>query len=120
MIITYDVTMTYDIPEEIDNQIPDYFYYAMAGELFSIYGPNLFRIQEHGYDLDSSTSGWVCAFKATCLKLGLKEVLDYYIHLSWWNSDIFDGIIEDRIIDKVIKNGNYNANTYYKYLFEKC
>ena len=32
----------YEIPKDVDARIPEYFYMALAGELFSIFGRRLF------------------------------------------------------------------------------
>jgi len=127
----------YKIPKEIDSQIPDYFYYAMAGELVSIFGAWILEKQDYPeydddgneiagdlnvdgsyYDLNSSTGGWNEAFKMTCKKLDMMWLMDYYETLEWYDSDIFDGIIEDRIIENYIEKDHMHdhANCYYKYL----
>ena len=132
------VFVRYTIPEEIDKKIPEYFYYAMMGELCSIHGPMMFEkipwiefddegseIPETGdesqdyYDLDSSTGGWYEALRATCNKLNMNWLLEYWKTLEWYDSDIFDGIIEDRIIKKCIETEPSNCNPYYKYLVNK-
>lgn len=136
-----DVKIEYTIPPEIDEKIPEYFYFAMAGELASILGPDVFEeiciykmdddfnnildengnyiIEEKYYDLDSGSAAWYEAFKATCKKLGLEQLISYHYSLEWYDSDVFDGIIEYRIIEKFIKRENHNANPYYKYLIDK-
>jgi hypothetical protein len=113
----------YHIPEEIENRIPEYFYIAMAGELCSIFGWQIFEKQEDSYiseiepyyDLASSTGGWYEAFKATCKKLDMNWLLEYYRTLAWYDSDMFDGVIENRIITNFIEKDD-NANSYYRYL----
>ena len=68
----------YIIPPKIKDRIPDYFYTAFAGKLFSVYGwersRDMFYPEIDGGDADlaSSTSGWVQAFKATCRKLDME------------------------------------------------
>ena len=131
------VYVKYKIPKEIDSRIPEYFYYAMAGELVSIFGTWILEKQDypeydddgneiHGdlnvdgsyYDLNSSTGGWNEAFKMTCKKLDMMWLMDYYETLEWYDSDIFDGIIENRIIENYIEKDHMHdhANCYYKYL----
>lgn len=130
------VHVEYEIPQEIDSKIPEYFYFAMAGELCSIFGPRIFdRIEYAEYDedgnvlpsstddsesyyysLDSGTGGWYEAFKMTCRKLGLDWLLDYWKTLEWYDSDIFDGIIEERIIEKFVMSEDNRCNAYYKWL----
>lgn len=136
-----NIRIEYSIPSEIDMKIPDYFYFAMAGELASIMGPDIFTvipiyklddndnevldengnyiIEDEYYDLNSSTAGWYEAFKATCHKLDLPWLIDYHDKLEWYDSDVFDGIIEDRIIMFFIKKDTHNTNPYYIYLINK-
>ena len=133
------VYVNYEIPQEIDSRIPNYFYYAMTGELVSIFGPLIlekidyleYEYDDDGnqipgdpnvdasyYDLNSSTGGWNEAFKMTCKKLDMMWLMDYYRTLECYDSDIFDGIIEDRIIENYIEKDHMHdhANCYYKYL----
>ena len=46
-------------------------------------------------------------------------LLEYWNTLEWYDSDIFDGIIEDRIIDKFIESEDSHCNAYYRFLVEK-
>lgn len=127
MPIDNEGNLHYHIPEEIENRIPEYFYIAMAGELCSIFGWQIFEKYEDPYhpeiepfyDLGSSTSGWCEAFKATCKKLGMDWLLEYYRTLEWYDSDMFDGIIENCIITNFINIENEDDNPYYHYLCNK-
>ena len=132
------VHIEYEIPKEIKEKIPDYFYYAMAGELVSVFGPYILQHppagyydeendewvedgEEDYYDLDTSTGGWCEAFYATCKKLDMQWLYDYWRTLAWYDSDIFDGEIEDEIIKRFCEKDHLadHANCYYKYLIEK-
>lgn len=127
MPIDNNGNLSYHIPKEIEAKIPDYFYIAMAGELCSVFGYWIFEKvidpddpkDEGYYDLDSSTAGWYEVFKATCKKLGMDWLLEYYRTLEWYDSDIFDGIIENRIITNFIVAKDHHANSYYQYLCNK-
>lgn len=120
-----DIHIEYTIPEEIDSKIPSYFYIAFAGELCSILGPVIFtkykmdpddeNNKEYYYDLDCGTCSWYAALKATCNKLDMNWLIDYYGTLEWYDSDIFDGIIEERIVKNFIEHNNH-CNDYYKHL----
>ena len=115
----------YLIPKEIDDRIPRYFYHAMAGELFAMAGPELFKpYEELGadgkpyYDLDCGCGVWDVAFRQTCVKLGMPWLLDYYHTLGWEKGDRFDGIIEQRIIQRICtdrENPEYSPRCYYDY-----
>lgn len=120
------------ILEKIDDKIPDYFYPAMAGELCSIFGLSIFRkipmddIDDDGnrrinwekyyYDLHAGTGGWVEALCATCKKLDMEWFSDYWLKLEWYDSDILDTILEDRIVKNFIDNKGQTVTSYYRYL----
>lgn len=136
-----EILSEYTIPEKIDSQIPEYFYFAMLGELVSVFGVIIVEkqvtykydinckkvlnkdgepvIEEEYYNLDSSTAGWVEAFKETCKKLDMEFLIDYYKSLDWSHADIFNAIIESRIINRAIKKDSQEGNAYYKYLLKK-
>lgn len=127
-----NVHAEYSIPDSIKKNIPDYFYYALAGELASIFGPWILQKQafpefdDDGneienysyYDLLSGSGGWVEAFFATCRKLDMMWLIEYWDSLGWYDSDIFDGEIESEIIERFCKVdvSQQHANCYYKYL----
>lgn len=120
-----DVRVEYSIPKDIKDNIPDYFYYAMAGELVSIFGLHILQKQSYKedewYDLETITNGWYEAFKAACRKLDMDWLLEYRNQLEWYDSDIFDGEIEKEIVEKFCKHNHMedHANCYYKYLLSK-
>lgn len=117
-----DNHVEYEIPPEIDEKIPEYFYLAMAGELCSIFGVDIFVENEDGdYPISyvSSTGGWYGALWATCEKLDLVWFREYWDALEWYDSDILDGIIEDRIIEKFIESKKSDGpNIYYRHLIQ--
>lgn len=117
-----NVYVEYHIPKDIKDRIPSYFYQALAGELFSVFGWRLgiqmFTDKEYGngyYNLDSGSGGWYVAFEETCRKLDMQWLFDYWKSLEWYDSDIFDGEIEEGIRNYYI-NG---SSDYYKYLCKK-
>lgn len=129
----------YKIPEEIKSCIPDYFYYAMVGELVSVFGVSILQKLEHieydaegvrlldhtkedcsYYDLLASTGGWGIAFYATCRKLNMIWLYNYWKSLVWYESDIFDREIENEIIERFLENDCVQRdNPYCKYISEK-
>ena len=118
-------TGLYPTHDNVMKRIPDYFYIAFAGELYSVYGwersRDMFYPEEDGgyADLASSTSGWVQAFKATCRKLEMEWLLKYYEALSWYDSDVFDGIIEQEIGRRFMNRKDERCNDYYRYLLNR-
>ncbi len=109
----------YSIPKEIKDKIPDYFYIAMAGELVSIFGIDVLDKYDcyelYAFEYHESTAGWVEAFKATCKKLSMNWLYDYWDKLEWYDSDWFDGEIGVGIANIMPMLGNH-ANSYYLYL----
>lgn len=118
--------LEYEIPLEIKQKIPEYFYYAMGGELVSIFGIEVLipedandEINEYtvyGIDFVTPTSGWYEAFKATCKKLDLQWLLDYHKTLDWEKGDLFDDEIAQEIIKYFSLEPKNRANSYYLYL----
>ena len=117
----------YEIPKEIKDQIPDHFYYALWGELVGVFGPSVIEIENYyqsedgkafaplyGLSYCTSTTGWDVALWATCQKLDLMPVFEYYDKLPWYDSDRFDGEIEEEMVKHM--PGRKNANPYYQYL----
>ena len=119
-------SLGYKIPLEIKQKIPKYFYYAMGGELVSIFGVEVLTPEDKNdvinentvYEIDfvTSTSGWYEAFKATCKKLDLQWLLDYHETLDWYKSDLFDDEIAQEIIKYFSSEPKSRANSYYLYL----
>lgn len=111
--------LEYKIPQDIKDRIPDYFYFAMAGELFSVagYDKGIDMFQDDN-NYDSSTNGWKQAFRMTCRKLDMEWLYEYWNTLEWYDSDIFDSEIELEIFNKFKKGRPNTANCYYKYLVE--
>lgn len=102
-----NVSIEYEIPSEIESKIPPYFYHALAGELFSVFSSEALQKDGEGfYGLPicfGGTAGWAEALKATCRKLDMTWLWDYYSTLEWYDSDLFDEKIEERIISKVVE-----------------
>ena len=111
--------MEYKIPEEILDKIPERFWPAFAGDLVSVFGPDVLAEDEDGcYTLyfRCGTMGWNAALSAALRKLDMMWLYDYYDKLEWWESDHFDGEVADLLIAKFIKAEDKPWNTYYRYL----
>ena len=126
--------------DEVERLIPDYFYPAFAGELISVFGwkwaqtafsawspdydeesdiaESLLTPEDYSepiYDLDSNSSGWAAALVSTFKRLKMIEIANLYLSFEWFEADLFNDIIEDRIVDRFINNGQYD-NSYYGHI----
>lgn len=113
------IGFTYNIPDDIISKIPDYFWPAIAGELCSVFGPDIFVKPEcgmYGLFFISSTAGWNAALKVTCHKLDMMWLYEYYDKLQWWESDMFDGEIESLIVERFVEKDSANSNPYYLWI----
>lgn len=112
--------MDYKIPEDILSKIPEYFYPAFAGELVSVFGRGIFEETDdmgRALNYHSGTNGWNVALKSTCHRLDIDWLYIYYDKLTWWESDMFDGEIEDLVISKFVENEEESTHAYYLWLF---
>lgn len=46
------------------------------------------------------TFGWYDALEDMCEKHGLNDLLEYYDSLEWYDSDKFDGVISDMLLER--------------------
>lgn len=108
----------YVIPDDIKQKIPEYFSRAFAGELLGVFGPDVVTRDEdgvYGVCFHGGTIGWHEAFKATCDKLDMQWLYNYYEALEWHESDQFDGEMETSIID-FFEGDHSLTSPYYLYL----
>lgn len=71
---------------------------------------------KNGLTFLESTAGYVEAFRATCKKLGMGWLADYYDALPWRESDLFDGEISDEVM-KQFSSRKDGLSLYYTHLF---
>ena len=101
----------YKIPDEIKTQFSEEFYKTFWDELIAVFGDKIKGVDAY-CDLApliyyySSTDGWSGALKKTCEKLGLKDVWSYYTTLEWYDSERFDGEVEDELGKRFSKPTN--------------
>ena len=111
-----DVHVEYQIPDEIKSKIPQHFYSALAGELCSVFGPSIFEKDDetdtYGLAFICCTAGWFAGFKMTCEKLNMEWLVEYHDSLEWYDSDLFDGEMEDMIIEQFIEAESAGTNVY--------
>lgn len=106
---------------EVLAKIPDYFFPAFLGELVSVFGTYILDKETIStFGLNSGTAGWVFAFYQTCEKLDLGWLREHRDNLEWYDSDYFDGAIEEKCIEHCSKEARETHNgEYYQYLLEK-
>ena len=98
----------YTIPEEIDAKIPDYFYPALAGELYAAFGyhkiEDVIEAYENGtedaYPV-AETDYFSAAFAMACKKLDMLWLLAYKsLEISYFESVDFGEILCERVIEE--------------------
>lgn len=111
----------YTIPEEIDSRIPDYFYPALAGELYAVFDYHCLEqvmelYEECNDDPIAETDSYSVAFMIACRKLNMMWLYDYCSRdISCVQFVDFGEIILQRIIDRD-NWGNEDTEKYFKYL----
>ena len=62
-----------------------------------------------------SNAGWYEAFKKMCISYGLEDILSYYDHLEWYDSDMFDGELSDLLLEyELIEEGKVDEGNEYE------
>ena len=111
----------YTIPAEIDVKIPDYFYSALAGELYAIFDYRCLELVMELYEDDNDwpvaeTDYYSTALMITCKKLDMMWLYDYCSReIAYTQFVDFGEIILQRIIDRD-NWGNEDTEKYFKYL----
>lgn len=103
------------------HHIPIYFYQCLFGELVKIFGFNLstqsLELFSEEMNYVTGTRGWNVAFKEACTQCNLADMYEYYNSLDWCKSDIFDGIIEEKMTN-VLFDSNVRSE-YYTFKIQK-
>lgn len=103
------------------HRIPTYFYQCLFGELVKIFGFNLstqsLELFSEEISYVAGSRGWGLAFKETCTQCDLNDMYEYYNSLDWCKSDIFDGYIEEKMIN-VLFDSNARSD-YYEFKIQK-
>lgn len=99
--------LLYKIPTEWKEKMNKNFIKQMMYELHIISGLDLDTPYLDSVITNSGTGGWYEAFANTCRKTNNKELLKYYNSLPWYESDLFDGEVEDLFLNyRFIINGD--------------
>ncbi len=103
----------YKIPEKYEKMITKELLVKIRDNIFATFEKiGMDTTADDGIDYILTTAGWGNAIKNACLELGKEDFYNYYENLEWMDSDIFDGILEDKMIEeKVILD---NAINLYK------
>lgn len=107
----------YEIPDDIKERIPEYFYYALGGECVSLMGKGTLICDEDGLsplDYLSGSAGCEMAIKATCRKLNMDWLDEYREQLTWEQCDMFNRKLADETMRRF--NSDDDANSYHLYL----
>lgn len=86
---------------EILGRIPNCFYEQLIDELVGVFGKDILDCAKEYGDLCSGTYGWHKAMGLAAEKLGLSWIMEYSDSIEWYDSDVFDGLIEERCCNLV-------------------
>ena len=122
-LITDDGQIVYEIPEEVKTMLTVDFYVEFVKQLNKLHTEIKLedRTYWNFYSWEESTCGWADAFKTACLNLNKQDLLDYYEPLPWYDSDIFDNLLNLLMIkDGIIKEGICEEDEYCEDDCDKC
>ena len=89
----------YKIPQEIKISLTKEFAVDFLNKLIVIFNLKQTTLcLEYLFNLES-TCGWADAFKYTCQKHNMEDVLAHYNKLEWYDSDLFDDEFASLIVE---------------------
>lgn len=100
MPITDNGSIHYEMPEKYRKMMNSDFCNNFIKELHLIWG---FSLEDFNWDsvgYCEGTSGWYVAFTNTCRKLQLDELFVYYRNLPWYDSDLFDEQLANKLVEE--------------------
>ena len=127
-----------------EQNIPNYFYQCFLGELIKIFPqiiiPDIYYDAEYDEDgnmitktnedlknysykkqldfyltYENGTMGWSFAFTEACNQCNLQSLNQYYRKLDWMESDYFDSLITQKIIETLFSERQETNKTYYMF-----
>jgi hypothetical protein len=107
MSITENGSIQYTIPPHIKEMITPEFCAQFLKELHIIFGVGVEDTDMDYFVYLGGTAGWSVAWATACRKLGLDELYKYYSTLPWYDSDVFDGEIEDILVHNNLILGGF-------------
>lgn len=106
MPITENGSIEYTMPSNIKSMLTLDFCVQFLKELHMIFGVGVADTDMDYFVYQGGTGGWVEAFDSACRKLKYDDLCRYYHSLPWYDSDIFDGEMEDVLVEhKLIVGG---------------
>ncbi len=112
----------YTIPDEVRSRIPDWFYYAFAGEYTAVCGEDVLSSDELGVsrlEYGGGTAGFCEAFRAVCRRFQMDWLIEYYDSLPWYDSDLFDAELASETLRR-FRSPTHGATPYYLHLLEEA
>lgn len=120
MPINKNGAIGYNMPDNIRAMITKDFTTQFIKELHMIFGVGVDDTDMDYFVYQGGTSGWAVAFDTACEKLKLDELCRYYHSLAWYDSDIFDGELEDILVEhKLVVEGFLADEIARQYNLEK-
>lgn len=111
----------YKIPSNIDKFLTKEFCMQFLKELHSIWGFALEEFEYESVGAVEGTSGWYESFTHACRKTKNDELYLYYVHLDWYDSDLFDYELTQKLVhyklllpkfesDEIAKQNSINSD----------
>lgn len=100
-------------------KIPEAFWYALGGELVSVFGRS--ALDEQTLSCITSSCGFSAALYAACGKLGLMWLWEYGDRLPWYSYDFFVSDLADAVLERFGKEKQPgNSNPYFALIGMGC
>jgi hypothetical protein len=95
-----DVHIEYQIPENIKQIITYDFLKEFRNQLIRIHEYwSIDSFVEDGIPMNTGTGGWQASLGKACIITNNKELYNYWRHLDWYDSDIFDEELAEMLIE---------------------
>ena len=94
------VHIEYQIPDNIKKLITYHFLKEFRNQLIRIHDYwGIDSFAEDGIPMNTGTGGWATSLGKACIITNNQELYNYWRHLDWYDSDIFDGELAEMLIE---------------------
>lgn len=89
--------MNFKVPKEIEQSINIRFLEQLQEEMHCVFGLSLDMFEMNDIFQKESTTAFITAFLNACKKLKKEDLVNYVKTLDWYESDLFDDYLIDRM-----------------------